>query len=59
MLWALTGLQAFGSFQGEYGRILDSVAQNERHATNDDVGGTGDDRPGRIAASCEPGKQAL
>jgi multicomponent Na+:H+ antiporter subunit B len=34
MLWALTGLQAFGDFQGEYGRILNSVAENERHVTN-------------------------
>ena len=34
MVWALTGLPAFGDFQGEYGRILNSVAQRERHVSN-------------------------
>jgi len=34
MLWALTGLPDFGDFQGEYGRILNSVAQQERHVSN-------------------------
>jgi multicomponent Na+:H+ antiporter subunit B len=34
LVWGLTGLPAFGDFQGEYGRILNSVAQNERHVTN-------------------------
>jgi multicomponent Na+:H+ antiporter subunit B len=34
MVWALTGLPAFGDFQGEYGRILNSVAERERHAWN-------------------------
>jgi multicomponent Na+:H+ antiporter subunit B len=34
MVWALTGLQPFGDFQGEYGRILNSVAVSERHVTN-------------------------
>jgi multicomponent Na+:H+ antiporter subunit B len=34
MLWALNGLPAFGDFQGEYGRILNSVAQQERHVSN-------------------------
>jgi multicomponent Na+:H+ antiporter subunit B len=33
-VWALTGLPSFGDFQGEYGRILNSVAGNERHVTN-------------------------
>jgi multicomponent Na+:H+ antiporter subunit B len=34
MMWSLTGLPAFGDFQGEYGRILNSVAQKERHVSN-------------------------
>jgi len=34
MVWALTGLPDFGAFQGEYGRILNSVAQQERHVSN-------------------------
>jgi multicomponent Na+:H+ antiporter subunit B len=34
MGWALSGLPAFGDFQGEYGRILNSVAQHERHVSN-------------------------
>ena len=34
MLWALTALPDFGDFQGEYGRILNSVAQHERHVSN-------------------------
>jgi multicomponent Na+:H+ antiporter subunit B len=33
-VWGLTGLPAFGDFQGEYGRILNSVAGSERHVTN-------------------------
>ena len=33
-VWALTGLPSFGDFQGEYGRILNSVAGSERHVTN-------------------------
>jgi multicomponent Na+:H+ antiporter subunit B len=34
LVWALTGLPAFGDFHGEYGRILNGVAGNERHVTN-------------------------
>jgi multicomponent Na+:H+ antiporter subunit B len=34
MVWALSGVEAFGDFQGEYGRILNSAAQSERHVTN-------------------------
>ena len=34
LVWALTGLPKFGDFQGEYGRILNSVAGSERHVTN-------------------------
>ena len=33
-VWALTGLPAFGDFQGEYGRILNATAVHERHVTN-------------------------
>jgi multicomponent Na+:H+ antiporter subunit B len=33
-VWALTGLPNFGDFQGEYGRILNSVTGSERHVTN-------------------------
>jgi multicomponent Na+:H+ antiporter subunit B len=33
-VWAFTGLPAFGEFQGQYGRILNSVAVPERHVTN-------------------------
>src|SRR5439155_16679988 len=33
-VWALTGLPKFGDFQGEYGRILNTVAGSERHVTN-------------------------
>ena len=33
-VWGLTGLRAFGDFQGEYGRIINSVAGTERHVTN-------------------------
>jgi multicomponent Na+:H+ antiporter subunit B len=33
-VWALTGLPAFGDFQGEYGLILNSVTEHERHALN-------------------------
>jgi multicomponent Na+:H+ antiporter subunit B len=34
LVWGLTGLPAFGAFEGEYGRILNSVAGSERHVTN-------------------------
>jgi multicomponent Na+:H+ antiporter subunit B len=34
ILWAFAGLPAFGEFQGEYGRILNSAAQKERHVSN-------------------------
>jgi hypothetical protein len=34
MVWALTGLPDFGDFQGEYGRILNSIVQQERHVSN-------------------------
>jgi multicomponent Na+:H+ antiporter subunit B len=34
LVWSLTGLPAFGDFNGEYGRILNSVAGTERHVTN-------------------------
>jgi multicomponent Na+:H+ antiporter subunit B len=34
LLWSLAGLPAFGDFEGEYGRILNSVAGTERHVTN-------------------------
>jgi multicomponent Na+:H+ antiporter subunit B len=34
LVWALTGLRAFGDFHGEYGQILNSVAGSERHVTN-------------------------
>jgi multicomponent Na+:H+ antiporter subunit B len=34
LVWGLTGLPAFGDFQGEYGWILDDVAGSERHVTN-------------------------
>jgi multicomponent Na+:H+ antiporter subunit B len=34
LVWGLTGLPAFGDFQGEYGRILNGVAGTERHVTN-------------------------
>src|SRR5439155_18029170 len=34
LVWALTGLPAFGDFQGEYGQILNNVAGHERHVTN-------------------------
>lgn len=34
LVWALTGLPAFGHFAGEYGRLLNSVASPERHVTN-------------------------
>ena len=33
-VWALTGLHAFGDFQGEYGRILNRTAGSQRHVTN-------------------------
>ena len=33
-VWALTGLPAFGDFQGEYGWILNDNAGAERHVTN-------------------------
>ena len=31
LVWGLTGLPAFGDFQGEYGWILIDVASSERH----------------------------
>jgi len=34
LVWAFTGLRAFGTFNGEYGWILDDVAGKERHVTN-------------------------
>src|SRR5204863_8318055 len=34
LVWGLTGLPAFGDFQGEYGWILNGVAGSERHVTN-------------------------
>jgi len=34
LVWGLTGLPAFGDFQGEYGWILNDVAGSERHVTN-------------------------
>ena len=34
LVWGLTGLPAFGDFQGEYGWILIDVAGSERHVTN-------------------------
>jgi multicomponent Na+:H+ antiporter subunit B len=34
MVWGLTGLPAFGDFQGQYGRILNSVTEEERHVWN-------------------------
>jgi multicomponent Na+:H+ antiporter subunit B len=33
-IWGLTGLPAFGDFNGEYGQILNGVAGSERHVTN-------------------------
>ena len=32
--WGVSGLQAFGDFNGEYGQILNGVAGRERHVTN-------------------------
>ena len=34
LVWGLTGLPAFGDFNGEYGQILNNVAGTERHVTN-------------------------
>jgi multicomponent Na+:H+ antiporter subunit B len=34
LVWGLAGLPAFGEFQGKYGRMLNSVAREERHVTN-------------------------
>jgi multicomponent Na+:H+ antiporter subunit B len=34
LIWAFTGLPSFGEFQGQYGRILNTVAVSERHVTN-------------------------
>jgi multicomponent Na+:H+ antiporter subunit B len=34
LIWGLTGLPAFGDFQGQYGRVLNQVAGAERHVTN-------------------------
>ena len=44
MVWALTGLQAFGDFNGEYGQLLNSVAGQERHVWNVVMGITFDYR---------------
>jgi multicomponent Na+:H+ antiporter subunit B len=34
LLWAVSGLPSFGAYPGPYGTILNSVAVDERHATN-------------------------
>jgi multicomponent Na+:H+ antiporter subunit B len=34
LLWAVAGLPDFGQYHHEYGRLLNSVATKERHATN-------------------------
>ena len=34
LVWGLTGLPAFGDFDGRYGRILNGVVGAERHVTN-------------------------
>jgi multicomponent Na+:H+ antiporter subunit B len=34
LLWALAGLRSFGDFQGQYGRVLNGVTQQERHVSN-------------------------
>jgi multicomponent Na+:H+ antiporter subunit B len=34
LVWGFTGLPSFGTFQGEYGWILNDVAGRERHVTN-------------------------
>jgi multicomponent Na+:H+ antiporter subunit B len=34
LIWAFTGLPSFGEFQGQYGRILNTVAVSQRHVTN-------------------------
>ena len=34
LVWGLTGLPAFGGFNGEYGQIVNGVAGRERHVTN-------------------------
>ncbi|HET6963904.1 MAG TPA: MnhB domain-containing protein [Acidimicrobiales bacterium] len=34
LLWGLAGLPAFGHYQGEYGKLLSSVTQTQRHASN-------------------------
>jgi len=34
LVWGLTGLPAFGGFDGEYGQIVNGVAGRERHVTN-------------------------
>ncbi len=34
LVWGLTGLPAFGEFQGQYGRILNSTTQSSRHVGN-------------------------
>jgi multicomponent Na+:H+ antiporter subunit B len=44
MLWALTGLPAFGDFHGEYGEVLNAVAERERHVWNVVIGITFDYR---------------
>jgi multicomponent Na+:H+ antiporter subunit B len=34
LVWGLSGLPAFGDFEGRYGRIVNQVAGAERHVTN-------------------------
>lgn len=34
LVWGITGLPDFGSFAGEYGRMLNGAALQERHVTN-------------------------
>jgi multicomponent Na+:H+ antiporter subunit B len=34
LLWAVAGLPDFGHYRGPYGKVLNSVAVGERHATN-------------------------
>ncbi len=34
LLWGYAGLPAFGSRIGEYGRVIDRLAQQQRHVTN-------------------------
>jgi multicomponent Na+:H+ antiporter subunit B len=34
LLWAVSGLHSFGEYPGPYGTVLNSVAVDQRHATN-------------------------